>query len=96
MAAACLHLMDHYDGPTQVNVGTGTDVTIRELAHMVADATGYTGNVTWDTTKPDGTPRKLLDVSTLRASGWEPRISLAAGIAETVDWYRTIKVTLRG
>ena len=88
MAAAVLHLLDHYDGPQQVNVGTGEDVTIRELATIVADAVGYEGAIEWDTSKPDGTPRKLLDVSVLRSSGWAPRISLENGIASTVAWYR--------
>jgi GDP-L-fucose synthase len=88
MASAVLHLLEHFDGPQQVNVGTGTDVTIRELSDMVAAATGYVGEVKWDTSKPDGTPRKLLDVSTLMNSGWQPRISLSDGIASTVAWYR--------
>lgn len=78
----------NYDGPQQVNVGTGEDVTIRELATIVADAVGYEGAIEWDTSKPDGTPRKLLDVSVLRSSGWAPRISLENGIASTVAWYR--------
>ncbi|WP_286958192.1 MULTISPECIES: GDP-L-fucose synthase family protein [Arsenicicoccus] len=89
MAAACLHLLEHYDGPGQVNVGTGTDVTIKELAGVVAAAVGYEGSIEWDTSKPDGTPRKLLDVSTLRGSGWEPQISLEEGVRTTVEWYRT-------
>jgi len=88
MAAAVLHLLDHYDGAQQVNVGTGEDVTIKELATIVADAVGYDGAIEWDASKPDGTPRKLLDVSTLRGSGWAPRISLEDGIASTVAWYR--------
>lgn len=88
MASACLHLLDHFDGPQQVNVGTGEDQTIAEIAGMVADAVGYTGDVEWDTTKPDGTPRKLTDVSTLIGSGWQPTISLRDGIAGTVQWYR--------
>lgn len=89
MAEACLHLLEHYDGPQQVNVGTGMDVTISELASIVAEAVGYTGDIEWDRSKPDGTMRKLLDVSTLRASGWEPRVSLQEGIKSTVAWYRS-------
>jgi GDP-L-fucose synthase len=89
MASACLHLLENYDGPSQVNVGTGTDLTILELAQKVAHAVGYTGETRWDTNKPDGTPRKLLDVSLLRETGWNARISLDEGIADTVDWYRT-------
>lgn len=88
MASAVLHLLEHYDGPTQVNVGTGTDLTIRELSDLVAAATGFQGSVEWDTSKPDGTPRKLLDVSTLLGLGWRPTIELADGIASTVQWYR--------
>ncbi len=88
MARACLHLLDHYDGERQVNVGTGKDATIEEIAAMVAEAVGYVGATEWDTSKPDGTPRKLLDVATLRNSGWEARIGLREGIASTVEWYR--------
>ena len=88
MAAACLHLLEHFDGPDQVNVGTGEDQTIREIAGMVAEAVGYRGETLWDDTKPDGTPRKVLDVSTLRNSGWSPSVSLRSGIEDTVAWYR--------
>ncbi|NKX87514.1 GDP-L-fucose synthase family protein [Nocardia coubleae] len=96
MARACLHLLDHYDGAEHVNVGTGSDVSIAEVAGLVADAVGFTGRTHWDTTKPDGTPRKLLDVSKLRALGWEPQVELAAGIADTVAWYREHEETARG
>lgn len=88
MAAACVHLLEHYDGPSQVNVGTGEDQTIKEIAETVAEEVGYEGKIEWDTSKPDGTPRKLLDVSTLKASGWEPKIGLREGIASTIEWYR--------
>lgn len=88
LAGACLYLLEHFDGPTQVNVGTGVDHTIREIAEMVADAVGYDGETRWDATKPDGTPRKLLDVSVLREAGWRPAISLREGIEATVAWYR--------
>ncbi|MBD1593419.1 GDP-L-fucose synthase [Arthrobacter sp. S1_S22] len=88
MAAACLHLLENYDGPSQVNVGTGEDVTIKELAGIVAETVGYDGEMTWDTTKPDGTPQKLLDVSRLAAAGWTASIPLHEGIRQTVDWYR--------
>ncbi|MFE4727229.1 GDP-L-fucose synthase family protein [Microbacterium sp. NPDC056736] len=88
MADAVLHLMEHYDGPEQVNVGTGSDVTIREIAETIANATGFTGETKWDTSKPDGTPQKLLDVSKLAAAGWTSRISLQAGLERTVAWYR--------
>jgi GDP-L-fucose synthase len=88
LARACLYLLEHYDGPNHINVGTGIDYTISELADMVAEAVGYGGETRWDSTKPDGTPRKLLDVSVLRAAGWEPSIPLRAGIEATVAWYR--------
>ncbi len=88
MADACLHLMDHYDGPQQVNVGTGEDTTIKELSELVARVVGYEGELEWDSSKPDGTPRKLLDVSTLADAGWTAKIPLEQGIADTVDWYR--------
>jgi GDP-L-fucose synthase len=96
MAAACLHLLENYDGPSQVNVGTGTDVTIRELASLVAAAVGYSGEIAWDTTKPDGTPRKLLDVSKLTSSGWTASIGLEEGVRTTVEWFRDNSLSLRG
>jgi GDP-L-fucose synthase len=88
MAAACLHLLEHYDGPGQVNVGTGRDATIAEIAQLVAEAVGFHGETVWDTSKPDGTPQKLLDVSTIEATGWMASIGLAEGIAGTVEWFR--------
>lgn len=88
LASACLHLLEHFDGPDHVNVGTGVDHSIGEIAEMVAAAVGYTGETDWDPTKPDGTPRKLLDISALRGLGWQPKISLRDGIEATVAWYR--------
>ncbi|WP_344792731.1 GDP-L-fucose synthase [Gryllotalpicola daejeonensis] len=88
MADACLHLLENYDGPQQVNVGTGTDVTIRELAEIVAAAVGFDGDTLWDASKPDGTPQKLLDVSKLADAGWRARIGLPDGIRSTVEWFR--------
>lgn len=95
MAGACLHLLEHFDGPTQVNVGTGIYHTIAEIAAMVADSVGYTGETRWDSTKPDGTPRKLLDVSMLREAGWQPKVGLREGIEATVAWYREHAETVR-
>lgn len=95
MAAACLHLLENYDGPSQVNVGTGTDITIRELASMVAAAVGYTGRIEWDSTKPDGTPKKLLDVSKLTESGWTASVGLDEGIRGTVEWFRANALSVR-
>lgn len=86
-ASACLFLLENYDSPEIINVGSGEDVTIRELAELICDVVGFNGELTWDKTKPDGTPRKLLDVSKLRALGWTPSISLRDGIARTYDWF---------
>ena len=95
MADACLHLLENYDGPDQVNVGTGTDISIRELAELVADAVGYEGTMSWDTSRPDGTPQKLLDVSKLTRSGWTASIPLEKGVSETVEWYRKNSTVVR-
>ncbi|MCM3688232.1 GDP-L-fucose synthase family protein [Kocuria rosea] len=95
MADACLYLLEHYDGPEHVNVGTGTDVTIQALAGLVADAVGYGGRIEWDVSKPDGTPRKLMDVSKLAAAGWTAQISLEEGIRSTVEWYREHQAEIR-
>ncbi|MFC7493230.1 MULTISPECIES: GDP-L-fucose synthase family protein [unclassified Nocardioides] len=95
MAAACLFLMEHYDGPEQVNVGTGRDATIAEIAAIVAEAVGYDGATEWDTSKPDGTPQKLLDVTKLHDIGWDAQISLRQGIVSTVEWYREHVGSLR-
>jgi GDP-L-fucose synthase len=88
LADASLHLLEHYDGPDQVNVGTGSDVTIREIAATIASVVGYDGETVWDTSKPDGTPQKLLDVSKLADAGWTAKIDLETGLRSTVDWYR--------
>jgi GDP-L-fucose synthase len=95
MAEACLHLLERYDGPEQVNVGTGTDVTIREIAETIAKVVGYEGETKWDTSKPDGTPQKLLDVSKLTEAGWTAKISLEGGLGSTVEWYREHASELR-
>jgi len=95
MADACLHLLERYDGPDQVNVGTGKDITIAELANVVAEAVGFGGDTHWDTSQPDGTPQKLLDVGLLRSTGWEPKVTLREGIRSTVDWYRANRAAVR-
>lgn len=95
MADACLHLLENYDGPEQVNVGTGSDVTIREIAETIASVVGYQGETEWDTSKPDGTHQKLLDVSKLADAGWTAKISLAEGLERTVNWYREHVDTIR-
>ena len=86
-ASACLFLLQKYDSPEIINVGSGEDVTIRELAELICDVVGFDGELAWDKTKPNGTPRKLLDVSKLRALGWKPAIPLRDGIARTYDWF---------
>jgi GDP-L-fucose synthase len=95
LADAVLHLMEHYDGPSQVNVGTGTDVTIKEIAETIASVVGFEGETLWDTTKPDGTPQKLLDVSYLASHGWTAQIDLEEGMRRTVEWYREHVESLR-
>jgi len=85
-ASACLFLLEKYDSPEIINVGCGEDISIRELAELICDVVGFDGELTWDKTKPDGTPRKLLDVSKLRGLGWMPTIPLRDGIASTYDW----------
>jgi GDP-L-fucose synthase len=87
LARGCLFLLKNYDEDTPINVGTGTDVTISELAELVADVVGYRGDIVFDTAKPDGTPRKLLDVSRISDLGWRPSVALRDGIAETYAWY---------
>ena len=87
LADAAVFLMRHYDDSQLINVGCGEDVSIRELAQTIREITGYQGRVVFDSSKPDGTPRKLLDVSRLRALGWEPRIPLRHGIETTYQWY---------
>ena len=82
LAEACLHLMAHHNDSGWVNVGTGQDVSILDLATMVADAVGYEGTIRWDTSKPDGTPRKLLDVSKMTALGWTASTPLREGIEQ--------------
>lgn len=87
LANACLHLLTNYDDAEPVNVGTGEDLEIRELANLVSAAVNFDGRIDWDETKPDGTPRKVLNVSKIQAMGWRPTIDLASGIASTYDWY---------
>lgn len=87
LADACLHLMLTYNNPEIVNVGTGEDVTIRELAEMVKVAVGFEGEIVQDLTKPDGTPRKLLDVSKLHGLGWRHKVGLGDGIRNTYHWF---------
>lgn len=87
LASACRFLLESYDSQEIVNIGCGEDVSIRELVELIREVVGYTGDLAFDATKPDGTPRKLLDVSRLKSLGWAPRIPLREGIQQTYDWY---------
>jgi GDP-L-fucose synthase len=89
LAAAVVHLGKNYNSPEHLNIGTGEDLTIKELAVLVAELAGFKGEIAWDSSKPDGTPRKVLDVSKAKSLGWSPKISLRDGIASTIDWYRS-------
>ncbi len=87
LAAAVVHLMLHYDSDQVINIGCGSDLTIRELAELIREVVGYGGTVTFDTSKPDGTPRKLLDVRKLTDLGWQPAIPLRKGLQATYEWF---------
>ena len=86
-ADAVVHMAKTYSDLSHINVGTGEDISIAELTRLVADVVGFKGEVVSDPTKPDGTPRKLLDISRLRALGWSPRIGLREGVASAYEWY---------
>jgi GDP-L-fucose synthase len=88
LARACVLLLQHYDNAAPINVGVGKDSTIRELAELVRSIVGYSGEVLFDSSRPDGTPRKLLDVSRIHALGWHAEVGLADGIADTYRWYQ--------
>lgn len=94
LAKAVVLAGDKYDSPQHLNIGTGEDLTIKELAHLVADLAGFKGEIAWDSSKPDGTPRKVLDVTKVKSLGWKPEISLRDGIASTIKWY--IDATSKG
>ena len=87
LAAGVVHCHDHYSEFEHINCGSEQEVTIRRLAEIIADIVGYEGRFEFDATKPNGTPRKVMDSSRLRAMGWEPKISLADGIRSTIDWF---------
>ena len=88
LASAVVHLGNSYNSSEHLNIGTGEDLTIKELAELVAELAGFKGELAWDSSKPDGTPRKVLDVSKAKALGWSPKISLRDGIASTIAWYK--------
>jgi len=87
LADACLFLMRTYDAEEIVNIGCGEDISIGALAELVCEVVGYKGEIAYDASKPDGTPRKLLDISRLEAMGWRPKINLREGIAQTYRWF---------
>ena len=89
LADATLLALEKYDSDQHLNIGTGEDLTIKELATLIATESGFQGEIAWDSTKPDGTPRKVLDVTRLKALGWSPKISLREGIASTINWFRS-------
>ena len=89
LADACLFLLRNYDDPEIINIGTGEDLTIRELAELICQVVGFRGKLVWDRSKPDGTPRKLLDVTKINSLGWKAKIRLREGIASTYDWFRS-------
>jgi GDP-L-fucose synthase len=88
LAAAIDTSLENYDSELHMNIGTGEDLSIRELASLISELTGFKGEILWDTSKSDGTPRKVLDVSRIQKLGWSPKISLRDGIQSTIDWYK--------
>jgi GDP-L-fucose synthase len=89
MADACVHLMEHYNGSEFLNIGCGKDQTIKTLALLVQKVIGFKGSIRWDTTKPNGMPRKQLDVTKLFALGWRPKVKLKDGIQKEYEWFLT-------
>ena len=87
LADACIYLMDHYNESLFLNVGTGEEISIKDFAYMIKEIIGYEGEIVFDTTKPDGTPRKLMDVSRIQSLGWKHKIDLKQGIKDTYDWF---------
>jgi GDP-L-fucose synthase len=89
LGRACLFLLENYDDDLAINVGVGEDQSIKSLAELVQEVVGFEGSIQWDTSKPDGTPRKLLDVSRINKLGWRSNTDLRSGIAETYKWYES-------
>jgi GDP-L-fucose synthase len=89
LGRACVYLLENYNDDVAINVGVGEDVSIKELAELIKETVGFSGSIDWDSSKPDGTPRKLLDVSRITKLGWKAQISLKDGIASTYEWYKT-------
>ena len=95
LAAALLICMERYDSDEIINIGTGEDVTIKELAEMIVEVTGYKNDYEWDTSKPNGTPRKVLNVDKVKSLGWEPKINLREGLESTYEWMKNNRSNLR-
>ena len=95
LAAALLICMERYDSEEIINIGTGEDITIKELAEMIIEVTGYKNDYEWDTSKPNGTPRKVLNVDKIKSLGWEPKISLREGLESTYEWMKNNRSNLR-
>jgi GDP-L-fucose synthase len=89
LASGVLHLLDGYDAMQPINIGTGYDISIKDLADLVARVIGYSGEIHWDSNRPDGTPRKLLDISRILETGWQPTIELGDGIESTYEWFKS-------
>jgi GDP-L-fucose synthase len=87
LAEACLFLMNNYDAPEIINIGSNQEISIKDLANLVAEVLGFAGEINWDSSKPDGTPRKLLDTSKISSLGWQPKITLREGLTETYNWF---------
>jgi GDP-L-fucose synthase len=88
LAEACFSCMQNYDNPEHINIGTGEDVRIWELANIISDVVGFSGDILWDFAKPNGTPRKVLNVNKIKSLGWKPKIGLREGIEKTYEWYK--------
>ena len=95
LADATLLALEKYDSDQHLNIGTGEDLTIKELAELIAAQAGFTGEIQWDSTKPDGTPRKVLDVSRLKSLDWTPKIDLQSGIRSTIEWFKANQSKVR-
>jgi GDP-L-fucose synthase len=93
LAKAIIVCLDKYDSSEHINIGSGNEISINELANKISVAAGFKGEIVWDSTKPDGTPRKVLDITKVKSLGWEPLITLDEGIASTVRWYQTNMVS---
>jgi GDP-L-fucose synthase len=89
LASACVFLLEHYDHEIAINLGTGKDISIHDLADLIRGVVGFEGEMEWDRLRPDGTPRKLLDISRITALGWRPKITLDKGITSTYEWYKS-------